>query len=512
VLGLVLASAPALGDIVVNTAADEDASNATCSLREAIIAVNTQADYNGCVDPGMTWSKVTFAIAPDTGEQHIISLGVNLPGITKPVFIDATTQSGTVCAPVPNLRVRVANAANVGVGLYLDSGSTGSKIRGLAMTNFSSTGGTGIWINSDQATIGCVISGMDATGTVARPNDYGIYVSAKFATIGEASATAWFPNLISGNGTGNIEIVFGADNALIAGNYIGVDHTGLSPETTAAYGIQVAGSGAHIGVGFADGPPVHQRNIIGSTSTGSSSEIDLESVSDTIISGNYIGVGVDGHTVLPIGGVSAGGGFGINNFQSTNTLIGCDGIGSWDDCRNVIAVPSNGTTVNDAIISERSTGTSIVGNYINVAANGVTSLAGTSQYTQGIELANDALVARNLIRAAAYGVDIILGSPNGTSPTSVFLNATPAGGAGGATLDSSDNCLDDTAASGVAIDAYMVTTSATTFANNWWGAINGPRPGGNGASADPAVTATPFLTAPSLYCGFDRIFSDGFDG
>ena len=39
---------PALAaTITVNTATDEDTSNATCSLREAIKAANTDAAYNG---------------------------------------------------------------------------------------------------------------------------------------------------------------------------------------------------------------------------------------------------------------------------------------------------------------------------------------------------------------------------------------------------------------------------------------------------------------------------------
>src|ERR1041385_9203508 len=34
--------------ITVNTATDENTSNATCSLREGIIAATTDAAYNGC--------------------------------------------------------------------------------------------------------------------------------------------------------------------------------------------------------------------------------------------------------------------------------------------------------------------------------------------------------------------------------------------------------------------------------------------------------------------------------
>jgi len=46
--------------IVVNTATDEDTANANCSLREAIIAANTDAAYNGC-SAGSGADTITFA-------------------------------------------------------------------------------------------------------------------------------------------------------------------------------------------------------------------------------------------------------------------------------------------------------------------------------------------------------------------------------------------------------------------------------------------------------------------
>ena len=503
VLLLILGSCSAFADIVVNSAADEDTMNSSCSLREAIMAVNAQADHNGCTYsvPALTVPKITFAIT-GTG-VHTITLGTDLPSIVRPVFVDATTQTGTVCTPVPNLRIEIAGNAGLGTGVHLGTGSTGSTVRGLAIYGFSSSGGAGIEIDSDLATIGCTIAGMDASATTVHANDYGIAVYAKFATIGEASSSAWFPNVISGNNTINIDIPTGADNTVVAGNYVGVDHTGLLPEPT-GYGIQIGASGTHIGAGFADGPPAHQRNVIGVSSNGPSSvEIDLEGASDTIISGNYVGVGADGHTVLPIG---IGAGIVVNS--SINTLIGCDGNGSWDDCRNVVVVPDGAS--GGISVGLGSTGTAIVSNFINVAANGITSLASTSLSADGIDFNGDTLVARNVI--SSKGSDIAIGPPDGSSPTAVFLNATAAG-SGGAVLDSSDNCLPDTDAyRGVNIFTYgTATTTPTTFENNWWGAINGPQPAGSGAYADAAVDAVPFLAAPSPYCGFDRIFANGFE-
>ena len=497
---IALSASGVRADIVVNTAADEDANNAACSLREAITAVNAQADYNGCTDPGTTWSKVTFAIAPNTGEVHTIALGSALPGITKPVFIDATTQSGTVCTPVPNLRVQINRFTGYD-GLVLAAGSDNSTIHGLAISG-SGNNGSGLVLMSNHATVGCVISGMDASGATQMQNSDGIFVAGQFATIGEATATAWFPNLISGNSYSNIHLYFGSDDALIAGNYIGVDHTGLTPLQT-GYGIEIIASDAHIGVGFSDGPPAHQRNVIGIVNpTGNSAvDINIDYGAGIVISGNYIGVGADGHTVLPIGI-----GTDLNLYQATGTLIGCDGNGPWDDCRNVIADPGYPAIS----VYYKSTGTAIVSNFINVAANGVTSLVGASTNSIGVEMSADTLVARNVIGAGS-GVDIFLESANGGG-TAAFLNPALAGSSG-APLNSTDNCFPDTTSEGAYEFLYGgATATPTLFVYNWWGAADGPAPGGSGASADPAVYTTPFLTAPSPYCGFDHIFTNGFDG
>jgi len=149
-----------------------------------------------------------------------------------------------------------------------------------------------------------------------------------------------------------------------------------------------------------------------------------------------------------------------------------------------------------------STGTAIVSNFIDVAAGGATALGSTL----GISMTDDALVARNVI-SGGIAIDLVA---VGGNPTPVLLNATTAGSVGAA-LDSSGNCLEVANSIGVHINAGGATVTPTTFIDNWWGAADGPRPGGSGASADAMITATPFLAAPSVYCGFDRIFAGVFE-
>jgi CSLREA domain-containing protein len=75
------ASVSADAVINVNTASDEDVDNATCSLREAIIAANTDTAYNGCT-AGSGTDTITFA------EYYTITLGSQLPVVTSPIIIN----------------------------------------------------------------------------------------------------------------------------------------------------------------------------------------------------------------------------------------------------------------------------------------------------------------------------------------------------------------------------------------------------------------------------------------
>ncbi|MFN8381038.1 MAG: sortase [Anaerolineales bacterium] len=85
--------------IVVNTAVDEDTNNANCSLREAIIAANTDAAYNGC-SAGAGTDTITFA-----ADYTITLAGSQLPPITTQMTITGNGATKTIiqastCNPV----------------------------------------------------------------------------------------------------------------------------------------------------------------------------------------------------------------------------------------------------------------------------------------------------------------------------------------------------------------------------------------------------------------------------
>jgi CSLREA domain-containing protein len=503
---LLLCAAPAFADYVVNTDADEDVDgDGTCSLREAITAVNHQASYHDCTSANAGESLISVAIPPNQGETHVIALTAALPRITHFIGIDATAQSGTTCTPAPNLRVQVTNPAQLAIdGLFFDAGSDFSSLKGLAFSGFSATQQAGIYIAGNDVQVGCVIAGTDPAGTSAEPNYYGIYVNGQSAQIGVATADEWLPNLISGNSMVNVYVDAGGADSVVSGNYIGVDHSGLAPLASpfGLYANDVSGLG--IGYVSAKAPAERQRNIIGIAAPQSTTAVGVEfdHAIDNVAAGNYIGVGADGHTALPIGT-----GLEVVMLGGKSTLLGCDGVMSEVDCRNVIANPTGSAVEN----FEGSTATAIVGNYLGIAADGVTVLAATV-YAVGITLAGaDALVARNAISTGGAGTAILL-SPGSSNQTPLFSNGAMAG-SDGATLDSSDNCVSGNGAGVDTRTASNPTVPPTDFWNNWWGAANGPAPSGSGDSVSANVVFWPYLDAPSPYCGAiaGDIFASGFD-
>jgi CSLREA domain-containing protein len=503
---LLLSAVPAFADFVVTTDSDADnGSDGACSLREAMTAVNNQANYNECTSVNAGESHISFAIPPNAGEVHVIQLTGALPPATRFISIDATTQNGTSCTPIPNVRVQIDNPLALAVdGLTIDVGADFSAVSGLATTGFSAYTRAGIYVAANDVVVGCVVSGTNASGTTAQPNYYGVYVNGQGASVGVASDTQWLPNLLSGNSQANVFIAASGSDSAVSGNYIGVDSSGVTP-LPSSFGVYAQGvAGVHVGYNGGPGPIEHQRNIIGVANPPTTTAVDVEfdHATDNVLSGNYIGVAGDGQTAIAIGTVIS-----VSVFQGSGTLIGCDGNTPVGNCRNVIA-NALGIAVQNF---EGSTNTAIVGNFIGVAADGTTAFSGTAN-ARAIELDGaDTLVARNVMTTGGAGTGVLL-SANSASETPVFLNQTSAGGSG-QTMNSSDNCVQGNGA-GVDVNiASNPTVISTDFVGNWWGAADGPAPNGSGNSASSNVNYAPFLTAPSAYCSLevDVIFANGFD-
>jgi parallel beta-helix repeat protein len=311
------------------------------SLRQAIL----DAD-NTVANPGQ--NTIHFAIAP-SGVQTI-AVDSALPFLSNPagIVLDATTEGGFAGTPL----VVIDGGSKVPShnGLMVTGGN--STIKGLAIVDFFIVGAA-IDLASSNNTVQGNFLGVNAAGTAAAENYYGIYLPAGASnnTIGGTTPAA--RNVISGNDIFGILLEgSGTSGNLIEGNLIGTDVSGTMAVPNGFDGIGVTGASG---------------NTIGGTVTGAGNQISgngrfgvmLSSAGTTgnVLQQNNIGLnaaltakltnGSDGVSVLPgatgatIGGtatttagnvISGNGRFGVllagTGNVVLNNLIGTDSTGA----------------------------------------------------------------------------------------------------------------------------------------------------------------------------------------
>lgn len=298
------------------------------SFRQALLDANALAGLD------------TIAFAIPGGGVHTILPATEFPHITDPVTIDGTTQPGYAGQPLIELRGSAVPAN----GLNLAPGSDGSTIQGLAINRF---GFVGIRIDrSNGNTLRANYIGTDATGSTAALNPFGsitIELSAD-TTIGGTNA-----------GDGNLLLreiyIYLSTGTVIAGNRMGTNAAGTAWLDQSGNITESAGSSGT----FVGGTAPDARNLI--VGRG----VSLQGTGATVI-GNYIGTDVTGRVRLA-GSYSGIGGISLSG---TGHTIG----GPTAAERNVISGGSAGAIV---FHSGSSNGT-VLGNYLGIAADGVTPL------------------------------------------------------------------------------------------------------------------------------------------
>src|SRR5581483_11750223 len=226
-----------------------------------------------------------------------------------------------------------------------------------ASTNVT-IGGTQLGAGNDFANNGDGIDliGFAAGGTLVRGNSIlksrrnGIFVSgAPNVTIG--GDTPQERNVISGNSQDGVLVSgLGATGAVIHGNFVGSDATGLAAQANGVDGVHVAAPGVQVG-----GAGSGEGNILsGNKNAGVS--VNGSIVDGTTIRGNLIGVGANGRG---LGNVNDG----VVLADAENVAVGGENPG---EANTISANGSDGVQIGGS----GSTGNTVAGNLIGTDALG----------------------------------------------------------------------------------------------------------------------------------------------
>ncbi len=344
-----------------------------CTLREAIIAANLNAgpdlitfNINTGTDPGCDATSGVCTILPLTELPALTDDDTTINGYSQP---SATPASGATPAALRIVLDGVsAPVAADGLAIW---GSGGHLIKGLTIHRFDH----GIFLYDGLATgihvEGCHI-GTDYLGIAPMPNtEDGIHLTqtANNNVIGGTTSAA--RNVISSNGSDGIELEIASTDNQISGNFIGVDASGLLPLGNASAGVRVDGNSSSNTIG---------GNIAGAGNVISSNGVDgvfLNSsmTRENVISGNIIGLGVDGTTDLGNGQY----GITVVNGAHENTIGG-----TTLEERNIIS--GNGA-LGVLIWSLNADDNLIIGNYIGTDSTGSVAIP---NFEDGVRISTDA--------------------------------------------------------------------------------------------------------------------------
>ncbi len=317
---------------------------------------------------GGTTAAARNVISGNAGDGVEITGSGTTSNVVEGNYI-GTNAAGMAALPNGGHGVDIVGAANVTVG-----GATAG-----AGNIISGNTGDGVLVSNSTGT---VIQGNDiglnaaGTGPVANFDGVGVFSSGD-ALIGGAAAGA--RNVISGNARSGVL----TDGAVIQGNYIGTDATGMALVANASFGILADGQGLVVG-GTASGAG---NVIVGNSGLG----IQLQGTAHgAVIQGNLIGTDRTGNAAL--------GGLGDDIFL-TNSASGNTIGGAVAGAGNVLV----GASQYGIELAGAADGTTIQGNNIGVGLDGATLIPNAGGIWIG--------TANNVVGGTAAGAaNIIVGS------------------------------------------------------------------------------------------------------
>jgi titin len=370
------------------------------SLREAICVANNTTGPD-TINFAISGCSGTCTIQPPAGQP--------LPVLTDDgITIDGYSQTGASEADGSSAAqlVIVLDGQNISGYWGITINSANNHIKGLVIHSF---GYSGIGIGTNDATGNLITGnyiGTSANGYTDLGNDQnGVHIAlgASNNTIG--GDTPAERNLISGN---NLNGVFiqgtNVSGNIVSGNYIGTDAAGTSDLANTSDGVRIGEDASNNTIG---GDAPGEGNVI-SGNNAYGVRIYSEGSDGNIVSGNLIGLDYSGS--IAVGnyhsGVSITGG-------ADDTVIGGDTPAE----RNVIC-GNGGDGINvSGLVTQ---GTVISGNYIGLAADGVTALQNEENGVRLSDVGSTTIVGgdtpgeRNLISANHENGININGDDTGT--------------------------------------------------------------------------------------------------
>ena len=361
-----------------------------------------------------------------------------------------------------------------GVGAFL--GASGNFIGGTNAGERNVISGNseyGILLTDTNTSANVILGnyiGLDLTGTKAVGNDAGgVAIFGTSHGNVVGGTAAGARNVISGNGLGIAIADPGSDGNVIVGNFIGTDSTGTVGVSNRIHGVEIVLGSKDNRVGGTN--PGEHNVISGNFSYGI--VVADSGTENTVVQGNYVGTDATGALAVPNAN-------GIGAFNGArNTLVGGDAPGAG----NLVS----GNTFNGIVVTDPGTSNTVIqGNFIGTDASGtfaVPNTNGIGVYYQARDttIGGTNSAKRNIV-SGNHGTGITVADP-GTAGTVVQGNYVGVKGTGTAALGNDGNGI------------YVISGASGTL-------IGGTGPGqGNLVSGNGATGIAFYNTASNLILG-----------
>ena len=467
----------------------------TIRLLTGLPVVTDSVVIDGTTQPGYVSSPIIELDGANAGDVSGIQVTAG-KSVLRGLVISSFAQSG----------IEFANqGGNIVEGSYIGTDATGTTAKGslygIRMTGGSAgnrigTNGDGIGdtlernLISGNRTAGVVIAtgtdetaasvvagnyiGTDVSGSLALGNgNWGVYLSARaksnrIGTDANGVADEAERNVIAGY---TLEGVWlsgaGADDNVIAGNYIGTNASGTASLTSGARGISIHGANNLVG-----GTSPAARNVIGGNSHAGIS-LSGSAANNNRVQGNYVGTNVAGTSAIPnYYGVSISGGLffggasnnaiggtaaGMGNVVSGNTFVG---IAVLNATQNIISGnlvgtdPSGSQPVgngSDGIRVDDSPNNTI-GGIEPGAGNLIANNAAAGIAVRGDDATGNMMRGNRIIANAGLGIDLNQDGVTANDPDDADTNA-----------NTGQNFPEITAVSEIPVFGFTVTEIAATL-------------------------------------------------